>query len=179
MINQLFYEIITHSMYPALAPGDKVLCHKTEDIKLNDIVVINPSYFLENDKDPFYRDMLKEEVPLIHRVIEVKEIDGIMYYKTKGDFTWRVDAATSLIEENDTYLVYEYDESKAYIPSSEILGKILKIIKKKITCPTCQAKFPLNVDSVSKDLDVIEGLPHSGLRYELKIFKKGDSNADS
>jgi len=158
-------------MYPSLAPGDKVICHKTSDIKINDIVAINPRFFFIYNKDPFFHGVLQEEIPIIHRVMEIKEMKGIIHYKTKGDFTWRVDAAFSVVEENEEFYKLNYNESNAYIPEDDILGKVVKIIKKTVACPACSKDFIPERSDTCFDVDIINMLPELGLNFEVKIYK--------
>lgn len=170
------YEILTNSMVPALNPGDKIISGKKEpiDIKIGDIVVINSEYFLKSALDVFFHPILKKGYPVIHRVMDIKEIEGTLFFKTKGDNGWRVDAASRVIEKKDEYTIYGYDESNAFIPESEIIGVVLKIIKKpkeSVSCPSCGNSIEYKAFKKNNEKNQeFEALLEYGKRFEVKIY---------
>lgn len=172
------YEILTNSMVPALNPGDKVISGNKEpnDIKIGDIVIINPEYFLKSALDVFFHPILKKGYPVIHRVIDKKKNEGNYFFKTKGDNGWRVDAASRVIEKNDEYIIYDYDETNAFIPESEIIGVVLKIIKKpkvSVSCPSCGNSIEYKAFKKNNEKNQeFEALLEYGKRYEVKIYRE-------
>lgn len=66
--------VLTDSMYPEIESGDLIICNTTEakDIKVNDII----SFF-----DPAGNGASV----VTHRVIEIVDKDGAIYFRTRGD----------------------------------------------------------------------------------------------
>jgi len=69
-----FDVVPTGSMEPAFSPGDLVV---TRPAALKDIEV--------GDAILFREPLAEEEARICHRVIDIKEIDGQLFFQTKGD----------------------------------------------------------------------------------------------
>ena len=83
--------VLTDSMYPEIESGDLIICRtaEAEDIKVNDVI----SFF-----DPAGNG----SSVVTHRVIELVEKDGELYFRTRGD-------------NNNT-------EDKALVPADHLIG---------------------------------------------------------
>ena len=86
--------VLTDSMYPEIESGDLIICH-TKDV---DEVVAN-------DIIAFFDPAGDGSTIVTHRVIEVVEENGDIYFKTKGDFNNTEDRL--LVEEKDLVGVYQ------------------------------------------------------------------------
>lgn len=76
-----FMAVATRSMKPAYNPGDLILVKAANGIKVGDVIVFNvPSPY---DK--------KVPSPIVHRVVDIQKLDGLMFFKTKGDNNPEVD----------------------------------------------------------------------------------------
>lgn len=64
--------VLTGSMEPAIPTGSIVLIYPRADYKVGEIIT-------------FKRQESSLEVPITHRIVEVKETDGAIAYVTKGD----------------------------------------------------------------------------------------------
>ena len=147
-------------MYPTLKRGDVVILgnKKPQDIKagVNDgdiLVIRGPQYFYDNGIDPFLLNYLPISTPIIHRAIEKKKIDDLWYFKTKGDNSWIPDGSLKIVEKNNTYITAIYDEKKIiYVPESEILGVVSKIIPNNLSesSPVLNSNFIINLDNIKK-----------------------------
>lgn len=69
-----FDVVPTESMEPAFSPGGMVV---TRPAALKDIEV--------GDAILFREPLIEEEARICHRVIDIKEIDGQLFFQTKGD----------------------------------------------------------------------------------------------
>lgn len=86
--------VLTDSMYPEIESGDLIICH-TKDV---DEVVAN-------DIIAFFDPAGDGSTIVTHRVIEVVEENGDIYFKTKGDFNNTEDKL--LVDEKDLVGVYQ------------------------------------------------------------------------
>jgi len=86
--------VLTDSMYPEIESGDLIICH-TKDV---DEVVTN-------DIIAFFDPAGNGSTIVTHRVIDVVEENGEIYFKTKGDFNNTEDKL--LVEEEDLVGVYQ------------------------------------------------------------------------
>ena len=70
-----FMAIATESMKPTYNPGDLILIKSTRDIRVGDVIAFNvpPPHDLETSS------------PIVHRVIKIEQLNGIIFYKTRGD----------------------------------------------------------------------------------------------
>jgi signal peptidase len=66
--------VLTDSMYPEIASGDLIICHtvEAEDVKVKDVIA-------------FFDPAGNGSAVVTHRVIEVYEEDGVLYFRTQGD----------------------------------------------------------------------------------------------
>jgi len=70
-----FMAVPTGSMAPEFNIGDFVLVKAASSIKVGDIIVFHvPSPYEQNTPSP-----------IVHRVVEIHEENGVTYYRTKGD----------------------------------------------------------------------------------------------
>ena len=85
--------VLTDSMYPEIKSGDLIICHTAEakDIKVNDII----SFF---DPDPASNGTSI----VTHRVIEIVEENGEIFFRTRGD--------------------HNNDEDKELVPAENLVG---------------------------------------------------------
>ena len=171
----MFYKIVSYSMYPTLRPGDIVICgEKREKVQIGDIVVINPRFFKENEFDLFFNHIFDDDMPIIHRIIEKKERGEKLYFKTSGDFGWRVDAASKVMERTKDYVLILYDEKNAYIPETEIMGVVLKVIRDEQICPHCHKPISNNPledqEILDFNLETLNKLSTLGKRFEMKLY---------
>jgi signal peptidase I len=69
-----FDVVPTKSMAPAFNPGGMVVTRPVEpkDIRVGDAILFREPY-------------IEEEARICHRVIDIKEIDGQLFFQTKGD----------------------------------------------------------------------------------------------
>ena len=116
-----------------------------------------------------------KDIPIIHRVIGKEKQNGTWYFKTKGDNSWRLDAASRILEKTKDYLLVEYDEAKAIlVPESEIIGVVLKKIPKlEPKCPHCWNRINIKqLKCEEKEIKFIElKNPLENLkRFEVKIY---------
>lgn len=85
IFNVKLMSVVSNSMLPVIERGDAVVVKKTNtDLKVDDIIS-----FSSNGRNT------------IHRIVEIEEIDGIIYYHTKGDNNNAED--TSLVPVNNIY----------------------------------------------------------------------------
>jgi len=137
-IQQKFFKITSNSMYPTLKVGDIVVLGKKspENIKVGtnngDILILKgPQYFYKKGIDKILFGNLPANIPIIHRAIEKKRKNGIWFYKTKGDNNWFPDGSLIITEKTKDYISGEYSYiNTIYVPESEVLGIVLKIIPK-------------------------------------------------
>jgi len=128
------YVITTNSMEPTLNVGDLVIkgYKSPEDIKADeeegDILILKgPEYFYKKGFDPIFWGNLKK-TPIIHRAVDKKKIDGLWYFKTKGDNNLVADGGYRFINKTEDYkyMIVEYNDSNIiYICESEILGIVI------------------------------------------------------
>lgn len=100
------------SMYPTLHVGDVVIITgvSPDDIKIGDIIVFNKvTYSLSSSKT------VSLETPIVHRVVKVLNVNGVKYFKTKGD-------ANPV-------------EDRWYVPESAVLGRVLCVNGNPIRIP--------------------------------------------
>ena len=92
------------SMVPTLNIGDVVVIVgvKPDDIKVGDIIVFNKVVY--SIRKGYVK---KIKTPIVHRVVDIIERNGIKYFKTKGD-------ANPLPDQ-------------WYVPEDAVLGKVLCI----------------------------------------------------
>ena len=66
--------VLTDSMYPEIASGDLIICHtvEAEDVKVKDVIA-------------FFDPAGNGSSIVTHRVIEVYEEEGVLYFRTQGD----------------------------------------------------------------------------------------------
>jgi len=129
------YVITSQSMAPTLNVGDFVVRgdKDAEDIKADeedgDIVILRgATYFYENGFDPIFWGNLDGDIPIIHRAIDKKKIDGKWYFKTKGDNNMVADGGYTFKNKSKDYdyIVIEYNDSEViYICETEVLGIVL------------------------------------------------------
>ncbi|MHA1526479.1 MAG: signal peptidase I [Promethearchaeota archaeon] len=132
------YVISSQSMAPTLNVGDLVVRgdKDAEDIKADeedgDIVILRgATYFYEKGFDPIFWGNLDGDVPIIHRAIDKKKIDGKWYFKTKGDNNMVADGGYTFKNKSKDYdyIVIEYNDSEViYICETEVLGIVIFII---------------------------------------------------
>jgi len=69
-----FDVVPTRSMEPAFSPGGMVITRpvEMEDIEVGDAILFREPY-------------IEEEARIVHRVIDIKEIDSQLFFQTKGD----------------------------------------------------------------------------------------------
>ena len=135
-IQQNFFKITSNSMYPTLKIGDVVILGSKgpEDIKVGiddgDILILKgPQYFYNKGPDKLIFGNLPNDVPIIHRAIDKKKKKSKWFFKTKGDNSWFPDGSLFITERTEDYISGEFSLSNTvYIPESEILGVVLKII---------------------------------------------------
>lgn len=65
----------SQSMYPTLKKGDILLIETCKIAYVNDIIVFRKSQI----------NQVQEDIFIVHRVVKTLSINGILYYKTKGD----------------------------------------------------------------------------------------------
>jgi len=132
------YVITSQSMAPTLNTGDLVVRgdKDAEDIKADeedgDIVILRgATYFYENGFDPIFWGNLDGDIPIIHRAIDKKKIDGKWYFKTKGDNNMVADGGYTFKNKSKDYdyIVIEYNDSEViYICETEVLGIVIFVI---------------------------------------------------
>lgn len=135
----IFYKVLSSSMYPTLNIGDIVVIKEKdpEEIvageKYGDILILKgPRYFYENGVDPIIWNNLPHDFPIIHRVINKIKIGELWYFQTKGDNSWMPDGCFQLKNKNKKYAILEYKYKKdLYVPETEILGVVIKKIPVK------------------------------------------------
>lgn len=98
--------VLTGSMAPAIPTGSVVFVYPSER-------------YVEGDIITFKRIESSLEIPITHRVVEVKEEDGQTYYVTKGDANERADAN----------LVRRDEVSGKVIAHVPFLGRLLDMAK--------------------------------------------------
>ena len=138
ILRDRMYIITSESMVPTLNVGDLVITEKRDakDIKANekdgDIIVLKGAkYFYDHGFEPVYWNNLDGDIPIIHRAIDKKKIDGTWYFLTKGDNKIVADGGVNLINGSmeDDYFLMEYNKSDAiYVPESEILGVVVIVV---------------------------------------------------
>lgn len=129
------YVITSQSMAPTLNVGDIVIRgdKDADDIKADeedgDIVILRgATYFYENGFDPIFWGNLDGDIPIIHRAIDKKKIDGKWYFKTKGDNNMVADGGYTFKNKSKDYdyIVIEYNDSEViYICETEVLGVVI------------------------------------------------------
>ena len=85
--------VATGSMSGTIEEGDLIIIKDTGDYKIGDIV----TFFQDGD-----------DIPTTHRIVNYKDIDGVRYWKTRGDA-------------NNSY-------DKRSITSDEIIGEVVLVI---------------------------------------------------
>ena len=138
VFNDRLYVITSQSMAPKLNVGDLVVRgdKDAEDIKADeedgDIVILRgATYFYENGFDPIFWGNLDGDIPIIHRAIDKKKIDGKWYFKTKGDNNMVADGGYTFKNKSKDYdyVVIEYNDSEViYICETEVLGIVILVI---------------------------------------------------
>lgn len=175
------YVITSQSMAPTLNVGDLVVRgdKDAEDIIADeedgDIVILRgATYFYENGFDPIFWGNLDGDIPIIHRAIDKKKIDGKWYFKTKGDNNMVADGGYTFKNKSKDYdyIVIEYNDSEViYICETEVLGIVIFTIPYlgylKIYFPVI---FVITISILV--LNLILKL----LNYEIKVIKR--SNTD-
>ena len=168
---------MSNSMYPTLKAGDIVVCAKKDpkNIEVGDIAVINPEFFVKNERDLIFSALFSSGFPVIHRIVEKKLMEGEWFFKTKGDRGWRIDSALRIIEKNELFILYEYDPSSAFIPGSEITKVVLKVVKGALhTCEHCGREISVNEEIDQEIIDFtssfVNKLVKMSKRFEIKIF---------
>jgi len=175
------YVITSQSMAPTLDVGDLVIRgdKDAEDIKADeedgDIVILRgATYFYENGFDPLFWGNLDGDIPIIHRAIDKKKIDGKWYFKTKGDNNMVADGGYTFKNKSKDYdyIVIEYNDSEViYICETEVLGIVI------FTIPYIgylNLYFPviLVIFSSIIALNLILKL----LNYEIKVIKRSNTS---
>ncbi len=77
-----FYIIATKSMVPTLNPGDVVIIRKVSPskIRVGDIIAYDAITY-----NPGTGPNIRTPIIIVHRVIRIINVDGMLYFKTKGD----------------------------------------------------------------------------------------------
>ena len=153
-IQQKFFKITTNSMFPTLKIGDIVILRSKspEDIKVGidkgDILILKgPQYFYNKGIDKMLFGNLPNDVPIIHRAIDKKKEEGKWFFKTKGDNSWFPDGSLSITEKTVDYISGENRFSNTiYIPESEVLGVVYKIIPTICDNNLPKSKFLSTID---------------------------------
>ena len=132
------FVITSGSMEPTLNVGDLVIRGDKDpkDIKADeedgDILILRGAeYFYEEGFDPIFWGNLRGDIPIIHRAIDKKRINGKWYFKTKGDNNLVADGGYTFKNKSDDYdyIVIEYNDSKViYICETEVLGIVVFVI---------------------------------------------------
>ncbi|MFX1277437.1 MAG: signal peptidase I [Promethearchaeota archaeon] len=171
---QKFYRITSTSMYPTLNIGDIVILGKKapKDIKTGenngDILILKgPQYFYNHGIDRMMLNDLSNDIPIIHRAVDKKKKDNTWYFKTKGDNSWIPDGSFIIKEKTNDYILAEYDSAKTlYVPESEVLGVVLRII------PSTNDNFQLRSSSKSLlDINMFEKLEIKAYLKKKNIYK--------
>lgn len=74
------FVVLSGSMEPKIHPGSIVIINQQRDYEVGDVVT-------------FGANTLKT-IPTTHRIVEIKEVDGVKMYTTKGDANNSPDSAT-------------------------------------------------------------------------------------
>ncbi len=175
------YVITSQSMAPTLNVGDLVVRgdKDAEDIKADeedgDIVILRgATYFYENGFDPIFWGNLDGDIPIIHRAIDKKKIDGKWYFKTKGDNNMVADGGYTFKNKSKDYdyVVIEYNDSEViYICETEVLGIVIFIIPYlgylNLYFPVI---FVILISIIGSNLIL------KLLNYEIKVIKRSNND---
>ena len=175
------YVITSQSMAPTLNVGDLVVRgdKDAEDIKADeedgDIVILRgATYFYENGFDPLFWGNLDGDIPIIHRAIDKKKIDGKWYFKTKGDNNMVADGGYTFKNKSKDYdyIVIEYNDSEViYICETEVLGIVIFIIPYlgylNLYFPVI---FVILISIIGSNLIL------KLLNYEIKVIKRSNND---
>lgn len=173
------YVITSQSMAPTLNVGDFVVRgdKDAEDIKADeedgDIVILRgATYFYENGFDPIFWGNLDGDIPIIHRAIDKKKIDGKWYFKTKGDNNMVADGGYTFKNKSKDYdyIVIEYNDSEViYICETEVLGIVIFVIP---YLGYLNIYFPVIFVILTSIL--VLNLILKLLNYEIKVIKRSN-----